>query len=155
MLRNKRTSAEYARGTFAFYDWIRGSIRRNKPFDQFVGELVTASGEIGQNPPVAWYRAVKDQKEQMQDIAQVFLGIRIQCAQCHHHPYEKWSQDDYYGMTAFFSTLQRKPGELPGEEMIFHKRKLASAQNPSTKKNRKPTPNEKSAPATPKCSAAP
>lgn len=140
VLRNKRTSAEYARGTFAFHDWVRNSIRSNKPFDQFVGELVTASGEIGQNPPVAWYRAVKDQKEQMQDIAQVFLGIRIQCAQCHHHPYEKWSQDDYFGMTAFFSTLQRKPGELPGEEMIFHKRKSASAQNPSTKKNQKPTP---------------
>ncbi len=140
VLRNKRTSAEYARGTFAFHDWVRNSIQRNKPFDQFVEELVTASGEIGQNAPVAWYRAVKDQKEQMQDIAQVFLGIRIQCAQCHHHPYEKWSQDDYFGMTAFFSTLQRKPGELPGEEMVFHKRKLASAMNPSTKKSQKPTP---------------
>lgn len=140
VLRNKRTSPEYARGTFAFHDWVRNSIQRNKPFDQFVGELVTASGEIGQNPPVAWYRAVKDQKEQMQDIAQVFLGIRIQCAQCHHHPYEKWSQDDYYGMTAFFSTLQRKPGELPSEEMIFHKRRAAQSQNPNTKKNQKPTP---------------
>lgn len=140
VLRNKRTSAEYARGTFAFHDWVRNSIKRNKPFDQFVSELVTASGEIGQNAPVAWYRAVKDQKEQVQDIAQVFLGVRIQCAQCHHHPYEKWSQDDYYGMTAFFSTLERKPGELPGEEMVFHKRKSASALNPSTKENRKPTP---------------
>jgi hypothetical protein len=140
VLRNKRTSAEFARGTFAFHDWVRNSIQRNMPFDQFVGELVTASGEMGQNPPVAWYRAVSDPKEQMQDISQVFLGIRIQCAQCHHHPYEKWSQDDYYGMTAFFSTLQRKPGELPGEEMVFHKRKSASAQNPSTKKNQLPTP---------------
>ena len=140
MLRNKRTSAEFARGTFAFHDWVRDSIQHNKPFDQFVSELVTASGEIGQNAPVAWYRAVRDQKEQMQDIAQVFLGIRIQCAQCHHHPYEKWSQNDYYGMTAFFSTLQRKPGELPGEEMVFHKRKAASALNPGTKENRKPKP---------------
>jgi hypothetical protein len=140
VLRNKRTSAEFARGTFAFHDWVRNAIQRNQPFNEFVNELVTASGEIGQSAPVAWYRAVSDQKEQMQDIAQVFLGIRIQCAQCHHHPYEKWSQDDYYGMTAFFSTLQKKPGELPGEEMIFHKRKSASAQNPGTKQNRKPTP---------------
>ena len=140
VLRNKRTATEYARGTFAFHDWIRASLHANKPFDQFVGELVTASGEIGQNPPVAWYRAVKDQKEQMQDVAQVFLGIRMQCAQCHHHPYEKWSQDDYYGMTAFFSTLQRKPGEQPSEEIVFHRRRTASSQNPNTRETLKPTP---------------
>ncbi len=140
LLRNKRISAEYARGTFAFHEWIRVSIRTNKPFDGFVRELVTASGEIGQNPAVAWYRAVRDQKEQMQDVAQVFLGIRIQCAQCHHHPYEKWGQDDYYGMTAFFSTLQRKPGDLPGEEIVFHKRQAAAAQNPNTKVSLKPKP---------------
>lgn len=140
VLRNKRTAAEYARGTFAFHDWVRSSIHNNKPFDQFVGELVTASGDMSHNPAVGWYRAVKDQKEQMQDVAQVFLGIRMQCAQCHHHPYEKWSQDDYYGMTAFFSTLQRKPGEQPSEEIVFHKRKAAVSQNPNTKENQMPTP---------------
>lgn len=140
ILRNKRSAPEYARGTFAFNDWVRASIQENKPFDQFVGELVTASGEMTQNPPVAWYRAVKDQNEQMQDVAQVFLGIRMQCAQCHHHPYEKWSQDDYYGLTAFFSTLQRKPGEQPSEEIVFHKRKAAGSQNPNTKVTLKPTP---------------
>ena len=101
---------------------------------------MSASGEVGQNPPVIWYRTVTDRKEQMQDIAQVFMGIRLQCAQCHHHPYEKWSQDDYYGFEAFFSTVARKPGEQPGEERIYHKRGTASAQNPSTGKSLAPTP---------------
>ncbi len=140
VLRNKRAQDTYARGTYAFHDWIRTSFAENKPFDQFVGEIVTASGEIGHNPATAWYRSVTDSKEQMQDVAQVFLGIRMQCAQCHHHPYEKWSQDDYYGFTAFFSTLQKKPGHQPDEQIVFHKRKDAASQNPNTKEVLKPTP---------------
>lgn len=139
ILRNKRTKDEYTRGTYAFHDWIRESIAANKPYDQFVTELITASGEIGRNPAVAWYRSVSDQKEQMQDIAQVFMGIRMQCAQCHHHPYEKWSQDDYYGFTAFFSTIGRKAGEQPGEEVVFTRRIAPTMQNPNTKVNLKPT----------------
>ncbi len=140
ILRNKRDKAEYTRGTFAFHDWIRESIAENKPYDEFVTELVTASGEIGRNPAVAWYRSVKDQKEQMQDIAQVFMGIRMQCAQCHHHPYEKWSQDDYYSFTAFFSTIGRKAGEQPGEEIVYNRRIVPQMQNPNTKTMLKPTP---------------
>jgi hypothetical protein len=140
ILRNKRAKESYQRGTYAFHDWIRTSMAQNKPFDQFVTELVTASGEIGQNPAVGWFRAVKDQKEQMQDISQVFMGIRMQCAQCHHHPYEKWSQDDYYGFTAFLTSVGRKPGEQLDEEIIFHKRAVAQMQNPNSKKTLKPTP---------------
>lgn len=140
VLRNKRDKAEHARQTYAFHGWIRESMAANVPYDQFVTELLTASGDVGTTPAVAWYRAVKDRKEQMQDIAQVFLGIRMQCAQCHHHPYEKWSQDDYYGFTAFFSTIGRKTGDQPGEEIIFAKRATAGETNPNTKVTLKPTP---------------
>ena len=140
VLRNKRDKNEYARQTYAFHGWIRDSLIENVPYDQFVTTLLTASGEVGQNPAVSWYRAVKDRKEQMQDIAQVFLGIRMQCAQCHHHPYEKWSQDDYYGFTAFFSTIGRKTGDQPGEEIIYSKRAAAAETNPNTKVSLKPTP---------------
>ncbi len=80
------------------------------PFDQFARQLLTATGEIGRNPPVAWYREVDDVNEQVEDTAQLFLGLRIQCARCHHHPFEKWSQQDYYGFAAFFSRIGRKPG---------------------------------------------
>ncbi|MAS95497.1 MAG: S-layer protein [Verrucomicrobiales bacterium] len=140
IFRNKRAKDTYQRGTFAFHDWLRTNLANNRPYDELVSELVTASGEIGQNPAVGWYRAVKDQKEQMQDIAQVFLGIRMQCAQCHHHPYEKWSQDDYYGFAAFLTTVGRKQGEQPDEEIVYHRRTTAAMQNPNTKVTLKPTP---------------
>ncbi|MFK5923385.1 MAG: DUF1549 and DUF1553 domain-containing protein [Verrucomicrobiota bacterium] len=140
ILRNKRSTPGHTRGTYLFHSWIRDSLMQNKPYDQFISQIITASGEIGQNPPVAWYRAVKDQKSQMQDVAQMLLGIRIQCAQCHHHPYEKWSQDDYYSFSAFFSTLARKKGEQPGEEIIYDRRANAASTNPNTKQSLKPTP---------------
>ena len=133
ILRNKRTKDTYQRGTYAFHDWLRTGLQENKPYNELVTELVTASGEVGRNPAVAWYRSVKDSKEQMQDLAQVFLGIRMQCAQCHHHPYEKWSQDDYYSFAAFLSSVGRKKGEQPDEEIIFHKRVAPTMQNPNTK----------------------
>lgn len=140
ILRNKRKDDNQKRGTYAFHSWIRSSLNQNRPYDEVVRELITATGEVGNSPPVAWYRSVRESKEQMQDVAQVFLGIRMQCAQCHHHPYEKWSQDDYYGFEAFFSTIGRKPGEQAGEEVIYHKRGNASAQNPRTGLSLKPTP---------------
>ncbi|MFT6181325.1 MAG: hypothetical protein ACJAQT_004528 [Akkermansiaceae bacterium] len=140
ILRNKRKDDTQKRGTYAFHSWIRSSLNQNRPYDEVVRELITATGEVGNSPPVAWYRSVRESKEQMQDVAQVFLGIRMQCAQCHHHPYEKWSQDDYYGFEAFFSTIGRKPGEQAGEEVIYHKRGNATAQNPRTGLSLKPTP---------------
>lgn len=140
ILRNKRQNNSQARGSFTFHSWIRESLNKNVSYNEFVRDLVAASGEVSENPPVIWYRNVKDRKEQLQDVAQIFLGVRLQCAQCHHHPYEKWSQDDYYGFEAFFSTVSRKPGDQPGEEVIYHKRTTASAQNPRTGKSLKPTP---------------
>lgn len=140
ILRNKRTAAHHARGSFAFHSWIRESLHQNTPYDKFVQEFVSASGEVGHNPPVIWYRTVKDSKEQLQDVAQIFLGQRLQCAQCHHHPYEKWSQDDYYGFQAFFSKVGRKPGAQPGEEIIFNKIGTASAQNPRSGRSLAPKP---------------
>ena len=119
---------------------MRQQLATNTAYDELVTQVITASGEIGQNPPVAWYRAVRDSKEQMQDIAQVFLGIRMQCAQCHHHPYEKWSQDDYYGFAAFFSTVGRKRGDQPDEEIIYHRRITPAMQNPNTGKSLPPKP---------------
>ncbi|CAN5149214.1 DUF1549 and DUF1553 domain-containing protein [soil metagenome] len=140
ILRNKRKSDAYARGTQAFYEWVRASLYENKPYDRFVSELITAKGEIGHNPAAAWFRNVPGQKERLQDAAQVFLGVRLQCAECHHHPYEKWSQQDYYGFSAFFSRVGQKRSESPGEDALFHQVGLASTQNPKTGQGVKPTP---------------
>ncbi len=140
ILRNKRKAGNYARGTDAFHEWVRASLHENKPYDQFVAELITAKGEIAHNPAAAWYRNVPTKKEQLQDTAQVFLGIRLQCAECHHHPYEKWSQQDYYGFEAFFSRVGKKNTATPGEQAVFHQVGTASAQNPKTGQAVKPTP---------------
>ena len=91
------------------------------------------------NPSVAWYKRVKDPKQQLEDVAQLFLGVRLQCAQCHHHPFERWSQDDYYGLAAFFSRVGRKPTSTRGEDFIFHRRGIATAKNAKTGKLLKPT----------------
>jgi len=138
LLRNKRKDAKYTTGSFAFHNWVRDSLMENKPFDRMVQEVLTASGEISQNPPVAWYRQVRDATTQLEDTAQLFLGMRLQCAQCHHHPYEKWSQRDYYRFAAFFSRVGRKSGEQAGEEAIFHRRGKAEAANKKTKQMEPP-----------------
>ena len=132
LLRNKRGEATHTRGTYAFHAWVRDSLLENKPYDQFVREILMASGDISQNPPVAWYRQVRTPNAQLEDTAQLFLGLRLQCAQCHHHPFEKWSQRDYYGFAAFFSQVGRKSGNQPGEEIIYHKRGAPSATNKKT-----------------------
>jgi hypothetical protein len=143
VLRNKKRRNEDLQGTYAFYQWIRDSLYDNKPYDQFVREIVTASGEMTFNPAVVWYREVNEVNEQVEDTAQLFLGLRIQCARCHHHPFEKWSQNDYYGFAAFFSTVGNKttPGILTQQRdrRIFHdERRTAQATNPRTKQAMKP-----------------
>ncbi len=129
LLKNRRDDASDITSNFAFHAWIRDSLLANVPYNQIVRELLAATGTVVQNPPVAWYKRVKDPKEQIEDITQLFLGVRIQCAQCHHHPFERWSQDDYYSMAAFFSRVGRKPTGTRGEDLIFHSRGVATAKN--------------------------
>jgi len=132
MLKNRRDDASDMTSNFAFFAWIRDSLLANKPYDQMVRELLAATGEVITNPPVAWYKRVKEPRQQLEDVAQLFLGVRMQCAQCHHHPFERWSQDDYYSLSAFFTQVGRKPSATRGEDLIFHKRGTATATNIKT-----------------------
>ena len=134
ILRNQRRNDRHRPETYAFHEWIRQSLQANRPYDKFVRDILTATGTIRDNPPVAWYRNVGGEKERMQDMGQVFLGVRLQCAQCHHHPYEKWSQDDYYGLAAFFTTLENKQAR-PGEGSFVHRSKVALSKNPSSEQD--------------------
>lgn len=138
LLKNRRDDASDIVSNFAFHAWVRDSLLSNKRYDQFVRELLAATGTIIGNPPVAWYKRVQEPKDQIEDVAQLFLGVRMQCAQCHHHPFERWSQDDYYSLTAFFSQVGRKPSGTRGEDLIFHKRGMATATNIKTKAALKP-----------------
>lgn len=95
---------------YAFHNWIKDMLARNRPYDEFVRGIVAASGEWQDAPAINWYwQSRDDQLHQVTaDTAQVFLGIRLQCARCHHHPYERWGQDDYFGLAGFFTRLGRK-----------------------------------------------
>lgn len=95
---------------YAFQNWMKDMIARNRPYDEFVRGIVAAAGEWQDAPAINWYwQSRDDQLHQVTaDTAQVFLGVRLQCARCHHHPYERWGQADYYGLAGFFTRLGRK-----------------------------------------------
>lgn len=110
----RRGQNERVYGTFSFHAWIREALERDKPFDQFAREILTATGDEFTDPATVWYKELLQPEQFVDDLAQVFLGLRMACAQCHHHPYEKWSQDDYWGLAAFFGRLGRKNAPMPG-----------------------------------------
>jgi hypothetical protein len=93
-----------------YYKWIRESIAANKPFDTFARELVTAEGPVDEVGPANFYKVVTKPGEMAGTVSQVFLGVRIACAECHHHPFDRWKQADYYGMTAFFAPVSSHGG---------------------------------------------
>ena len=138
LLHNKRDAATDITANFAFHSWVRDSLLANTPYDQMVRQLLAATGTIASNPAVAWYKRVKEPTQQLEDVAQLFLGVRMQCAQCHHHPFERWSQGDYYSFAAFFSQVGRKPTTTAGEDVIFHKRGIAQMENKKTRLPVKP-----------------
>jgi hypothetical protein len=109
-------------GVHKFYQWLVDAFEKNKPFDQFARELLTAQGSTYENPVANYVRALDDPAEAAETTAQVFLGSRIQCAKCHNHPFENWTQDNFYGLTAFFNRMNRKPGMRIDEEVIYEAR---------------------------------
>lgn len=108
----------FPKGAFAYDRWIRDAFRTNLPFDQFAREIVTASGDTYRDGPANFYRSLATPIEHAKSISQLFLGVRIDCAQCHHHPSERWSQDDFYSMAAFFARVRRK-GAAEFEQVVF------------------------------------
>jgi hypothetical protein len=110
-----RRGLDRAYGTFAFHNWIRSAVAADKPYDEFVRAIIGAIGDETKFPPAVWYKDLQSPEQFVDNMAQVFLGVRMACAQCHHHPYEKWSQDDYWGLAAFFGRLGRKNLQVAGE----------------------------------------
>jgi hypothetical protein len=130
-------------GMWAMHNWIRQSLLANKPFDRFVRELITARGSIYTTGPANYYRVHKDSSMLAEATAQLFLGVRIECAKCHHHPFEKYSQDDYYGLAAFFARTGTKNSEefgLFGREQAVIVRDSGDVRNPRTNQVLPPKP---------------
>ena len=129
-------------GMTVFHQWIRDGIAANKPLDQFARELIAARGSTYENPAANWWRANRDPVTRAEATARVFLGTQINCAQCHNHPFERWTQDDYYGWTALFARIDYKvvknerkdtndTREFKGDQLVIFK-PAASVMNPRT-----------------------
>jgi hypothetical protein len=104
---------------YAYYRWIRESIAGNKPFDQFARELLTAEGPLEETGPANFYKVVTKPGETASTVSQVLLGVRIACAECHHHPFDRWSQTDYFGMQAFFTPVSLRPSARGESVQVF------------------------------------
>jgi hypothetical protein len=127
------------------YDaWIRDSFRQNKPYDQFVRELISARGSTWENGASVMFRDRREPAELTTLVSQIFLGIRLECAKCHHHPFEKWGQDDFYSFAAYFARLGHKgtgiSAPISGGEEIIVVKSQGSVSHPLTGKALPPRP---------------
>ncbi len=133
------------KGVYVFQHWLRDHIDENAGFDVIVRELLTASGSTFTNAPANYYRVAKDPTNLAETTAQLFFGIRMQCSKCHNHPFERWTQDDYYSMAAFFARVRQKPDlaqpaanpQSGGAEFVYVDRG-GEVQQPRTKKDMPP-----------------
>jgi hypothetical protein len=105
-------------GVHKFNAWLTASMRDNISYDRLAAELLTAEGSTFVNPPAGFFRAAADPRDCAETVAQLFLGVRIQCARCHNHPFDRWSQDNYYGIGAVFARVQRRPIDDSGEILV-------------------------------------
>ena len=134
------------KGVWVFRDWIQRSIAKNKPYDKFVRELLLAEGSSYLTPEVNYYRTLRDPGKITEDVSQTFLGVRFNCNKCHDHPFERWTQKQYYQFGAYFARVAIKRGSLgkenvrnftgdlmqvPGEEIVYLKDD-GEVQNPKT-----------------------
>jgi hypothetical protein len=116
-----RTSQQISYKAMLLYsNWLQQRIQDNTPIDQLVRELLSANGGTFTNAATNYYQNEADTLKVAENVAQVFLGMRIQCAQCHNHPFDRWTMDDYYGFANFFSQIGRKRGEDPRETVVFN-----------------------------------
>ncbi len=142
LLRINRTQLQ-EKGMWSFHNWVRAQVRDNAPIDSFVREIVTAEGSTFLDGPANFFQIGRGFEEWSETTTQLFLGVRIGCAKCHHHPFEKWSQDDYYGMAAFFTRIGTKTSQefgLFGRETVIFIRAAGEATHPRKRTVVKPMP---------------
>jgi len=124
-------------GVHKYHRWVQRAYEKNMPYDQFARKLLTAAGSTRSNPAANFYRTCADMNECVETVSQVFLGARLQCAKCHNHPFERWTQDNYYGMGAFFNRVQRQKTRRADEMFVYFSRSGEVTQ-PRTGKQMKP-----------------
>ena len=119
------------KSALVYYDWLRDQLTRQVPANEMVAELVGSSGGTFENPAASYYQFENDPLKLAEDTAQAFLGVQIKCAQCHNHPFDRWTMNDYRGFVAFFTQIGRKKGEDPRETIVFDRHE-GESRNPIT-----------------------
>ncbi len=146
-----------SRGTALFHQWLIEQISQDRPWNEWCAELVRSVGSTYENPPASFHRTHRDPMTAAESIGQVFLGVRIQCAKCHNHPFDSWRQDDYYGLSAYFSTISRKQidnnpkdkldvHEITGDEIISLEDRKAEIYHPGRSRKVESSPLRKTLP---------
>ena len=107
-----------SKGAFLYFQWLREKFYSQTPLNQIVVELLGAIGSTFDNPPTNFYEVDRNQLKTAENVAQVFLGMRIQCAQCHNHPFDRWTMEDYYSFASFFAKVRVKPTADPREMIV-------------------------------------
>jgi hypothetical protein len=135
-IRSNQNEFQY-KPALLYYNWLQEQFAANKPIDEIVKGLLTAEGSNFKNPAASYFQIERDTLKTSENAAQVFMGMRIQCAQCHNHPFDRWTMNDYYSFAAFFPQVTRKQGDDPRETIIFAKAD-GEVQHPVTKKTMAP-----------------
>lgn len=131
-IRSNQNEFQY-KPALLYYNWLQEQFNQNRPIDQIVKSILTAEGSNFQNPAASYFQVERDTLKTTENAAQVFMGMRIQCAQCHNHPFDRWTMNDYYSFAAFFPQVTRKPGDDPRETVIYAKAD-GEVPHPVTKK---------------------
>ncbi|MCP4849262.1 MAG: DUF1553 domain-containing protein [Verrucomicrobiaceae bacterium] len=109
------------KATLLYYNWLQERIANNVPFNKIVQELLSSTGGTFTNPSTNYYQIERDTLKLSENVAQVFMGMRLQCAQCHNHPFDRWTMNDYYSFAAFFSQIGRKRAQDPREVIVYNR----------------------------------
>ncbi len=147
LLRNEEKALD-RKGVAVFYRWIAANLAHDRPLNEFARDILAATGSTYANPPANFWRAVREPTQRSEAVAQVFLGIRIGCARCHNHPFDRWTSDEYYGFAALFARIDYRvldndrkdkldKHEFVGEQIVFQNRD-GEVTNPRTKQPAKP-----------------
>ncbi|MEM9478582.1 MAG: PSD1 and planctomycete cytochrome C domain-containing protein [Verrucomicrobiota bacterium] len=133
---NQQNRMSY-KASVLYFNWLKERIADNVPFNEIVKELIASEGGTFGNPATNYYQVEQDVLKIAENSAQTFMGMRMQCAQCHNHPFDRWTMDDYYGYAAFFAQVSRKNGADPRERVIFD-RGSGETKHPVGNRNMKP-----------------
>ena len=145
LIRNTSKGGGVELAMWSMHNWMKEAFRTNRPFDKVVAELVTAKGSVYSSGPANYFRIFANSTDLTEATAQLFLGVRLECAKCHHHPFEKYTQGDYYAFSAFFSRVGTKRSEefgLFGGESVVIVKSSGEATHPKTRQRLLPTPLE-------------